>query len=458
MAQLAALLLVCAGLAAAQNSTQPATGPNSGPEDFKVYSDHPRLLVPARRLRLLRREKERDSIRWQQFRVVMSSTGDQPEPGFAYGLYYLASQDTSVGQSAVLWALSAKGTDLRQLALVYDWCFDLLNDSDKKKLADKMIRAIEQEEKKDSVTAARNRVLAAVALAGHVPDVPEKTLRAFWNDWWMAKVVPAIRKSRLSFSLADSYPLLEAMHVIRDNFNFDMRDNALAFFRDFPIHRVLSYYPAVFPAAENFYRIPQYPGTGEPDLAQAIVSRAADLAVVAFDANAQEHQFVQGWLIQDRFVMRGPAGIPYEFLWANPYQPGLSYHHLPQFYHDPNAGLLYLRSNWEEDAIWLSYSGGEIELFMDGRRSGLKPVALKEALPIGEHLVMLGDKEMQFTLNLPTPTRYFLLGLKPRTWYELEVDDEELRDEQTDAGGVLVLNFPASAGIGVRLRESAHQK
>jgi len=25
---------------------------------------------------------------------------------------------------------------------------------------------------------------------------------------------------------------------------------------------------------------------------------------------------VQGWLMQDRFMMRGALGIPYEFLWA----------------------------------------------------------------------------------------------------------------------------------------------
>lgn len=451
-------MLFCLAPGWAQNSTQPAIGPDSGPEEFKVYSEHPRLLLPARRLRLLRREKERDSIRWQQFRVVMTSKVELPEKGFANALYYVASQDAAYGKEAVKWALSAQNTDLRQLALIFDWCHDILSDSEKQSLSARMVKLMGQEARSQSTASVRSRVMAAVALIDHVPEVPEKTLRAIWTEWWMGKLVPAIRKSRQSFALTDSYPLLEIMHVIRDNFNFDMRDNALAFFRDFPIHRVLSYYPAVFPAAENFYRIPQYPGTGEPDLAQAVISRAADLSVVAFDANAQEHQFVQGWLIQDRFVMRGAAGIPYEFLWANPYQPGLSYHHLPHFYHDPNAGLLYLRSNWEEDAMWLSYAGGQIELFMDGRRSGLKPVALKEALPIGDHLVMLGDKEMQFTLNLPSATRYFLLGLKPRTWYELEVDDEELRDERTDAGGILVLNFPASAGVGVQLRESAYQK
>ncbi len=447
------LLLLVAGLLA-QNS--PSTQP-SGPEEFKIYADHPRLLLPARRLKLIRREKQRQSIRWNQFQAVISSKGELPEKGFALALYHIAAEDAATGKAAVQWALGP-GNDLRQLALVYDWCFDIMTDGEKSLLAGKMQKAMAKEAQSQTVAAVRDRVLAAVALADHVPDAPEKTLRGFWNDWWMGKTVPALRNNRAAFALTDSYPLMEILHVIHDNLNFDMRDNALGFFKDFPVQRVLSCYPAVLPAADNFYRVPQYAGLGEPDVAQAIMSRAADLSIVAFDANAVEHQFVQGWLIQDRFIMRGASGVPYEFLWANPYQPGLSYHHLPHYFHDPKAGMLFMRSSWEEDAIWLSYrAGGEIELFMDGRRSGLKPAALKEALPIGDHLVMLGEKEMQFTLNLPNATRYFLLGLKPNAWYEMEVDDEELRDERSDAGGILVLSFPASSGIGVRLRESAHQ-
>ena len=85
--------------------------------------------------------------------------------------------------------------------------------------------------------------------------------------------------------------------------------------------------------------------------------------------------------------MRGALGAPYEFLWANPYQPGLSYHHLPTFFHDPLSGILLLRSDWEESAVWLSYNRGEMELFMDGKRSGLQPRAIKEPLEIGQNMV-----------------------------------------------------------------------
>ena len=42
-----------------------------------------------------------------------------------------------------------------------------------------------------------------------------------------------------------------------------------------------------------------------------------------------ETQLLQGFLMNDRFLMRGTLGIAYETMWANPYQPGLSYYHVP---------------------------------------------------------------------------------------------------------------------------------
>ena len=41
--------------------------PQTVEEDYRVYNDHPRLLLSAQRLRLLKRERDRDSMRWRQF-------------------------------------------------------------------------------------------------------------------------------------------------------------------------------------------------------------------------------------------------------------------------------------------------------------------------------------------------------------------------------------------------------
>src|SRR5205823_2286428 len=90
------------------------------------------------------------------------------------------------------------------------------------------------------------------------------------------------------------------------------------------------------------------------------------LETVAYDTNAIPNQFLQGWLIQDRFMLRGVFGAPYEFLWANPYLPGLAYSHLPMELHDPRSGSLFLRSDWEEDADWFALHEGQAQLFRDG--------------------------------------------------------------------------------------------
>jgi len=48
----------------------------------------------------------------------------------------------------------------------------------------------------------------------------------------------------------------------------------------------------------------------------------------------------------------------------------------------------------------------------------------------------------------------FVVALKPRQAYEIEVDDEEMREESTDTGGILILQLPAKTPVGVRIREA----
>ena len=66
------------------------------------------------------------------------------------------------------------------------------------------------------------------------------------------------------------------------------------------------------------------------------------------------------------YTATGTFGIPYEFLWANPYQPGLSYYHLPLSMHHADSGRLALRSSWEDDATWFHYSQGKVQFFEEG--------------------------------------------------------------------------------------------
>ena len=47
-----------------------------------------------------------------------------------------------------------------------------------------------------------------------------------------------------------------------------------------------------------------------------------------------------------------------------------------------------------------------------------------------------------------------MLGLRPRSTYAIEVDDEEMTEGKTDAGGILELKLPHKVQIGVRLHEA----
>src|ERR1700689_1381901 len=90
-------------------------------EDFHVFADAPRLFLTKQRLRLLQRERERESVRWQQFDTLGAGGSPMPEAGVAQALYYQVSGKVAASRKALEWALSGPATDLRQLALVFDW-------------------------------------------------------------------------------------------------------------------------------------------------------------------------------------------------------------------------------------------------------------------------------------------------------------------------------------------------
>jgi hypothetical protein len=439
------LFLLLTGTAAAQLAT----------DEFRVYTDHPRLFLTAQRLRLLKRERDRDSMRWRQFSLLVQAAAQLPEPGFAYSLYYSVTSDTEIGKRAVEWALGP-GADLRQLALVYDWCQPVLTAAQSRTLAAKIGRLVAQKPAA-SVEARRDRVLAVIATADGANHPEEAALRETAVDWWKAQLAPKLLDGRVTLAHHELFALLEILHAIRDNLKIELRENAPGYFQELPKYQVLGNYPAPLAAPENEYRVPVYKGSGQPNLDHAALARAAGLSMVAYDNNALENQYLQGWLIQDRFMLQGTFGAPYEFLWANPYQPGLSYFQLPILYHDKHSGALFLRSNWEDDAVWFGLYQGESQLFQDGRVSVLNrlgPIAPDpKPIAVGEASVMLGRSPLRFSMEGGIT---LIVGLKPRQKYLVEVDDEELRDLESDTIGTLVLEYPADRAAGVRIQEASH--
>jgi len=421
-------------------------------EPVAVFAEHPRLLLNAQRLRLLKRERERQSGRWQQFDALVAGNAPLPEPGFACALYSRVAGDRQAGRKAIAWALGP-GNDLRQLALVFDWCQDLLSPGEAAALAAKLDRALAQPAAKLTVATARARTLAAIALYDHVPQRPAKELEGLVRDWWDGQMVKALLEGRDAVARDDAYPLFEMLHTVRDTTNVELRDAARQFFKDFPIEHLLTHYPASWPAAENEYRIGASPAGGEPDLRQAALSRAAELAMVAYDVNAASSQVLQGWLMHDRYLLRGTFGVPYEFLWANPYQPGLSYFHVPLVYHNPGFGKLFVRSSWDENAEWFGCWGGTMQLFRQGKVTVLDPQRDREPLALTAATILSGHSARRFRVKLGADEETYVVGLRPHQAYLVEVDSEEAMQAAADRGGILPLDLPQRTEVGVRLKE-----
>ncbi len=395
-------------------------------------------------------------MRWQQFEALVSGGAPMPEPGFALALDYQVAGNSEAGRKAVGWALGP-GNDLRQLALVYDWCQDLLNDAQRRDLAARIERSMLAGASDASVPATRARAMAAIALFDDVPDAPQRVLAAIVHTWWEKNIVPALRQGRTVVSRDDAYPLFELLHAIRDNTNLDLRESCVQFFKDFPIEHLLSYYPAPLQGPDTEYYIGAERTTGQPDLRLAALARAAELAMVAFDANSASTQVLQGWLMHDRYILHGTFGAPYEFLWANPYQPGLSYYHVPLIYHNPDFGRLFIRSSWEDGAKWFGDFDGVMQVFENGKVDPLDPGRPLPPLALTEAVVCFGRRSRRFQVTLDEEEAVFVVGLEPRRPYLVEIDDEEMFEAVADPGGIIRLDPPHGKPVGIRFQEATRE-
>jgi hypothetical protein len=164
--------------------------------------------------------------------------------------------------------------------------------------------------------------------------------------------------------------------------------------------------------------------------------------------------------MHDKYILRGTFGAPYEFLWANPYLPGLSYYHVPLVYHNPETGRLFLRSSWDDSATWFGYFDGVMQLFEDGKLKTLDPQPGAPPLSLEQAVICFAKAGSKFRVKPgEEEDAVFLVGLAPRSSYVLEIDDEEMFEATTDPGGILQLTIPKGKDIGIRIKpaEAASQ-
>ncbi|HWF46880.1 MAG TPA: hypothetical protein VG168_07740 [Bryobacteraceae bacterium] len=299
-----------------------------------VDGDQPsyKLLLTPQRLRRLQRDRERQTIRWQDFDARVQSSPDSPQRGFELALYYAVTHDGASGRAAIQWGL-AHACDRRQAALILDWCRPLLTAAQRDRLANANCGPGTSKPSANSEwQTLRDRVYLAIATGQSNLGLPTGGLKDE-----LAKFADGGFRDPKAL-----YALCELIDGLRINGQDDIRKQLPDFFMHLPAEFLLAMKPAQL----------EQPGWEAP---------IAALALVGIDPNLQASQFLQGWAIEGpQLVQEGP-GVAYEFLWGDPYLPGISFENLDPWYYGQN-GRLFARTTWEPDACWIEIEpGGKLD-------------------------------------------------------------------------------------------------
>lgn len=284
----------------------------------------PKLLLTPQRLRRLTRDRERQTVRWTDFENRIQTGARSPERGFELALYYAITHDPNRGREAVTWAL-AHNCERRQIALVLDWCGDLISSQDRAKLTNTACPSA----RVPPIASLRDNLFLKIALDQDIGD--------YRRDFQ-----PIVAKLTTgNYSGAELYAISEYVSAIRSSQHVDLRRESVQLFSLLPTELLLSLTPKQ---------------VQHPDWQ----THVAALALVGIDPNLEGSQFLQGWAIEDGQTLHDGPGVAYEFLWADPYLPGVGYQNLDSWVYNPN-GRLFARSNWNDDACWISISTGSVK-------------------------------------------------------------------------------------------------
>lgn len=434
--------------------------PAFGQAEYRVYREHPRLFLEDTRLARLRKDVDRQTLRWQALAGLVEAGAVFPEQPLVDALRFQAAGSGESGRDAVEWAtrLAADGirsaADLRLAAIVYDWCHTLFDPESRNAVRAAIAEAVETvlPMAGSDVGLVRAAIMASIAVAGDWKD-SERALAGLLGTHWEADVRPQLASGQLADDGASLVAVLEASLAVRHNLETDLLRPATEALASLVRTRLLSYYPLDIDTPEGLCRRPSRFGADDSQAAmQAPLYRIAELLLVAYESNLREFQFIQGWIRDEQYLLRSPMVAPYEFLWVNPYLPGLSPQSAPTLAHDGVRGRLYGRTRWERPAAWIGYADGRLDLLtqdgssVSGSLDGLSPMYFPDAV------VVPVKPPARFSLQwqpagraAPEVVKIYLIGLRAAETYGLKVGGRPARLVEAGPGGILVLHSDPAA-------------
>ena len=426
--------------------------------DYRIYEQHPRLFLQQRQLSRLRKDVERQSTRWRQLHKLIENDAAFPEEPLIWAVLYQVKADEEAGDKAKQWLLALAGSssgfqsaqNLRLGAIVLDWCYELFSDTEKRaaakalgKGAQKVLASAGQ-----GIDSVRSAVLAAVSAAGDWPGA-EPALETFFEQHWKYEVLPALLRGELLDQGFEQIAVMEICHVIRRNLERDLWREAAHVFRPLPRHLMLQYYPGPLQTEEGLFRRPAAASTMELDVVrESSLRRIAEMLLVGYETGWDEFRYLQGWLRHDAFSLNTPLGAVYEFLWVNPYLPGLSFFSAPAFSQDELRGRLFVRAGWQDEDMWAGYIDGEFQIHADGERHIIPREANQAPLVFSETAVVFGALPLSFKVKAPEGMRIFIAGLGDAQAYRVKINRKPFEIFAAGRGGILLLeNPPETPGV-----------
>jgi hypothetical protein len=432
----------------------------SGLADYRIYTKHPRLWLDGGRLDRLRHEVQRGAERWQRLESLRQSGASFPEEPLWLALQSRVAGSKEAGSQAVEWALAKAASssgfadpgDLRLGAVVFDWCFELLSEEQRPRLAAALGEAVTTIAAQRGLGAGpiRSAVLAAVAIADDWEPSSQALLELI-DKRWRGEIQPALLRAETPDRATELMATMEIFHAVRYNLELDLWRESDAVFRPLPRVRMLRYYPEPLETPTGYLRELAQPSSADIDpKAESVPARIGEMMLVAYESTLEEYQFLQGWIRHDAFVLRDPFGAVYEFIWINPYLPGLSYSNSPPVAYDEVRGSVFARQGWNEEDVWAGYIGGELQVHADGQRMTIRqqdnqaPLAFEGAAIVPARLPMKFDIEVQRGVGARDDRAIYLVGLTAGETYDLKVNGGRFRPYRAGRGGIIVLRSETS--------------